>query len=361
MFLQIISFLSEIDTGFNVLSYLTLRAILSTLTALLICLFAGHFFIKKITKLQIKQTIRQDGPQTHLIKQGTPTMGGILILFSFLVSILIWGDFSSHYLWIIIFTSVWFAGVGFFDDFLKIKYKNSEGLSAKAKIIGQSMGALVVGFWLFYSSSTPEQTQLIAPFFKEVVIPLGLSGFLIISFLTILGSSNAVNLTDGLDGLAIMPIILVSTTLAIFAYISGNAVFSDYLNFPFILESGELMIICGALVGAGIGFLWFNTYPAEVFMGDVGSLFLGAVIAVIAIMVRQELLLLIIGGVFVMEALSVIIQVGSYKLRGKRVFLMAPIHHHFEQKGWSEPKIIVRFWMITLMLVLVGLASLKIR
>ena len=361
MFLQIISFLAEIDSGFNVLNYLTLRAVLSTLTALLICLFAGNFFIKKITKLQIKQTIRHDGPQTHLIKQGTPTMGGILILFSFLVSILIWGDFSSVYLWVIVFTSLWFAGIGFIDDFLKIKYKNSDGLSAKAKIITQSIGALVVGFWLFYSSSMPEQTQLIAPFFKEVVIPLGLSGFLVISFFTILGSTNAVNLTDGLDGLAIMPIILVSTTLAVFSYILGNVVFSEYLNFPYIFGVGELMVICGALVGAGIGFLWFNTYPAEIFMGDVGSLFLGAVIAVIAIMVRQELLLLIIGGVFVVEALSVIIQVGSYKLRGKRVFLMAPIHHHFEQKGWSEPKIIVRFWMITLMLVLVGLASLKIR
>jgi phospho-N-acetylmuramoyl-pentapeptide-transferase len=361
VFLQLISFLSEIDTGFNVLNYLTLRAVLSTLTALLICLFAGSFFIRKITKLQIKQIIRQDGPQTHLIKQGTPTMGGVLILFSFLVSVLIWGDFSNHYLWVVVFTSIWFAGIGFYDDFLKIKYKNSDGLSAKFKIISQSVGALIVGFWLFNASSVPEQTQLIAPFFKEVMIPLGLSGFLIVSLLTILGSSNAVNLTDGLDGLAIMPIILVSITLAVFAYISGNIVFSEYLNFPFILGTGELMIICGALVGSGIGFLWFNTYPAEIFMGDVGSLFLGAVIAVIAIMVRQELLLLIIGGVFVAEVLSVIIQVTSFKLRGKRIFLMAPIHHHFEQKGWSEPKIIVRFWMITLMLVLIGLASLKIR
>ncbi|SFV67840.1 Phospho-N-acetylmuramoyl-pentapeptide-transferase [hydrothermal vent metagenome] len=361
MFLEILSYLSKLDSGFLVLNYLTLRAVLSTLTALTISLLIGSFFIKKINTYQIKQVIRLDGPETHLKKQGTPTMGGILILFSFLIATLIWGDFNNHYLWVVLFTAISFAGIGLVDDLLKIKRQSSDGLSSKQKYLTQSIFALIIGYWLYDKALLPNETTLIMPFFKEVAIPLGL-GFIAVAYFTIVGSSNAVNLTDGLDGLAIMPVILVLGALAIFSYVTGHIYFSSYLGFPFISGTGELLIICGSLIGASIGFLWFNTYPAQVFMGDTGSLFLGAVIAVIAIIIRQEILLIIIGGIFVVETLSVAIQVLSYKFRnGKRVFLMAPLHHHFEQKGWAEPKIIVRFWMITLILVLIGLASLKVR
>jgi len=288
-------------------------------------------------------------------------MGGIMILFSFIGSILIWGDWHNSYLWIIIVTALIFGGIGFVDDYLKIKHKSSDGLSSKQKYLAQSIGAIIIGLWLVNDTHQPIPTDLLIPFFKDWTIPLGTLGLLVFSYFVIVGSSNAVNLTDGLDGLAIMPVVLISGALAIFAYISGNYNFSNYLNMPFMPDTAEIFVICAALIGAGLGFLWFNTYPAEIFMGDVGSLSLGAILAVIAIIVRQEILLFIMGGVFVAETLSVIIQVGWYKRTQKRIFLMAPLHHHFEKMGMSEPKIIVRFWMMTFILVLISLASIKIR
>ncbi len=361
MFLEFITLLTQFDSGFGVLTYLTLRAVLAMLAALLISLALGHYFIDKLHHYQIGQVIRADGPQSHLSKSGTPTMGGVMILFSFIISSLIWADWSSLYLWVVLTTAIIFGGIGFIDDYLKIKHKSSDGLSSRQKILGQSLGAIAIGLWIALASTNPIQTELLIPFVKDISLPLGLIGFLILTYLVMVGSSNAVNLTDGLDGLAIMPVILISSALALFAYISGNYNFSTYLNMPFMPGTGELFVICSALVGAGLGFLWFNTYPAEIFMGDVGSLALGAILAVIAILLRQEILLFIMGGVFVAETLSVIIQVAYYKRTKKRFFLMAPLHHHFEQKGVSEPKIIVRFWMVTLILVLVSLASIKIR
>ena len=361
MFLELISLLTQLDSGFGVLNYLTLRAVLAMLAALLISLALGHYFIKKLHQYQIGQVVRTDGPESHLVKSGTPTMGGIMILFAFIVSSLVWADWSNIYLWIVLATTVIFGAIGFMDDYLKIKHKSSDGLSSRKKMLGQSLGAIIIGLWIVLSMDNPIQTELLIPFLKDVTLPLGVAGFLILTYLVIVGSSNAVNLTDGLDGLAIMPVILISSALALFAYISGNYNFSNYLNMPFMPGTSELFVICAALVGSGLGFLWFNTYPAEIFMGDVGSLALGAILAVIAILLRQEILLFIMGGVFVAETLSVIIQVAYYKRTKKRFFLMAPIHHHFEKKGISEPKIIVRFWMVTLILVLVSLASIKIR
>lgn len=361
MFLELINLLAQFDTGFSVLNYLTVRAILAMLSALFIALMLGRVFINRLQQYQIGQVIRTDGPESHLIKAGTPTMGGILILFAFMVSVLIWGDWSNIYLWIVIVTSIVFGAIGFMDDYLKIKHKSSNGLSSSIKFLTQSLGAVVISTWIVLISEDAIQTKLLIPFFKDVVLPLGIVGFLILSYFVIVGSSNAVNLTDGLDGLAIMPVVLISGALAIFAYLSGHYNFSSYLNMPFMPDIGELFVVCAALIGAGLGFLWFNTYPAEIFMGDVGSLSLGAILAVIAILIRQEILLFIMGGVFVAETLSVIIQVGYYKRYKKRIFLMAPLHHHFEKQGISEPKIIVRFWMVTLILVLVSLASIKIR
>lgn len=361
MFLELIGFLTQFNPGFEVLNYLTLRAVLAMLASLLISLALGHYLITKLHQYQIGQVVRTDGPESHLAKSGTPTMGGVMILFSFIVSSLIWADWSNMYLWIVLSTAVIFGGIGFMDDYLKIKHKSSAGLSSRKKILGQSLGAIAIGSWIVLAIDSPMQTELLIPFVKDITVPLGIVGFLILTYLVIVGSSNAVNLTDGLDGLAIMPVILISSALALFAYISGNYTFSTYLNMPFMLGTGELFVVCAALVGSGLGFLWFNTYPAEIFMGDVGSLALGAILAVIAILLRQEILLFIMGGVFVAETLSVIIQVAYYKRTKKRFFLMAPIHHHFEKKGISEPKIIVRFWMITLILVLVSLASIKIR
>ena len=361
MFLELTSFLTQFDPGFDVLRYLTVRAVLAMLAALFISLTVGHFFINRLQHYQIGQVIRTDGPETHKDKAGTPTMGGVMILFSFIVSILIWGDWHNTYLWMVIVTALIFGGIGFADDFLKIKHQSSDGLSSKQKYLAQSIGAILIGVWLVTSTHYPLDTQLLIPFFKGWVIPLGAVGLTILSYFVIVGCSNAVNLTDGLDGLATMPVILISVGLAVFAYISGNYNFANYLNMPYMPGTGELFVICAALIGAGLGFLWFNTYPAEIFMGDVGSLSLGAILAVIAIILRQEILLFIMGGVFVAETLSVIIQVGYYKRTKKRVFLMAPLHHHFEKKGLSEPKIIVRFWMVTLILVLISLASIKIR
>ena len=361
MFLEIISFLSSIDTGFNVLSYLTVRAVFSMMTALLISLFLGKWIISKLQHYQIGQVIRGDGPESHHIKAETPTMGGLLILFAFTFSMAIWGDWRNPYLWIVMTTAFIFSAIGFIDDYLKLKRQSSNGLSSKQKLVAQSIGAILISSWLISLDSSFTATDLLIPFFKDGVVELGVVGFLILSYFVIVGSSNAVNLTDGLDGLAIMPVMLISGGLAIFAYIGSHYNFSAYLNMPFMPGTGELFVICAALIGSGFGFLWFNTYPAEIFMGDVGSLSLGAILAVIAIIIKQEILFFLMGGVFVAETFSVILQVGYYRRTKKRLFLMAPIHHHFEEKGLSEPKIIVRFWMITLILILISLASIKIR
>lgn len=361
MFLESIHYLTQFDTGFSVLHYLSIRTILAMLMSLSITLALGRFFINRLQQYQIGQIIRNNGPESHLVKSGTPTMGGILILFSFIISILILGDLHNTYLWIVIVTALIFGGIGFADDYLKVRRKSANGLSAKHKYLAQSIGAIGIGIWLANNPQYPVSSDLLIPFFKDLTFPLGATGLIILSYFVIVGSSNAVNLTDGLDGLAIMPIILISGALAIFAYISSHYNFSVYLYMPFMPGASELFVVCAALIGAGLGFLWFNTYPAEIFMGDVGSLSLGAILAVIAILIRQEILLFIMGGVFVAETLSVMIQVAWYKRTKTRVFLMAPLHHHFEKKGVSEPKIIVRFWIITLVLVLISLASIKIR
>ena len=361
MFLEILSFLSSLDTGFNVLSYLTVRAVFAMMTALLITLVLGKWIISKLQHYQIGQVIRNDGPESHLEKAGTPTMGGVLILFAFFISVLIWGDWDNPFLWIVIVTALLFSAIGFIDDYLKIKKQNSDGLSRRQKILAQSISAILICVWLLSLNSKTIGAELLIPFFKDLIIPLNALAFLIIGWFALVGSSNSVNLTDGLDGLAIMPVILISGALAVFAYIGGNYNFSGYLNMPFMPGTGEIFVLCAALVGAGFGFLWFNTYPAEIFMGDTGSLSLGAILGVIAIIVHQEILLILMGGIFVAETLSVIIQIGYFKRTQKRIFLMAPLHHHYEKKGLKEPKIIVRFWIITLILVLISLASIKIR
>ncbi len=344
----------------GVFQYLTLRGILGVITALLISLWLGPYMIRKLSQNQIGQAVRDDGPQSHLSKAGTPTMGGALILVAIATSTLLWADLSSHYVWITLFVCLSFGGVGWVDDYRKVVEKNSRGLPGRWKYFWQSVFALVAAGLLYGTASLPQETALIVPVFKDVVIPLGL-GYIVLTYFVLVGSSNAVNLTDGLDGLAIMPTVLVAGALGIFAYASGNSVFANYLHIPYIPESGELIIFCGAIVGAGLGFLWFNTYPAQVFMGDVGALALGAALGVVAVIVRQEIVLFIMGGVFVMETVSVILQVASFKMTGRRIFRMAPLHHHFELKGWPEPRVIVRFWIITVILVLVGLATLKIR
>ena len=361
MFLELISFLSSLDTGFNVLSYLTVRAVFAMMTALLITLVLGKWIISKLKQYEIGQVIRDDGPESHGEKEGTPTMGGVLILFAFCTSVIIWGDWRNPYLWIVLLTALLFSSIGFIDDYLKIKKKNSDGLSRRQKIAAQSISTILICLWLISLDSKVIGTELLIPFFKDLVIPLNTLGFLIVGWFAIVGGSNSVNLTDGLDGLAIMPVILISGALAVFAYIGGNYNFSAYLNMPFMPGTGEVFIVCAALIGSGFGFLWFNTYPAEIFMGDTGSLSLGAILAVIAIIVHQEILLILMGGVFVAETFSVIIQIGYFKRTQEKFFLMAPIHHHFEKMGLKEPKIIVRFWIVTLILVLISLASIKIR
>lgn len=358
MLLYLTEYLSQFDPGFNVFRYLTLRIILGVLTALIIAFVIGPRMIRALSKYQ--QPIRNDGPQTHLLKAGTPTMGGALILVALAISTLLWSDLSNHYVWIVLLTTAGFGAIGFLDDYRKLIKKDSQGLRAKEKYLYQSVVGLLAAIILYATASMPEQTELIIPFFKDLTIDLGL-WFILFAYLVIVGTSNAVNLTDGLDGLAIMPTVLVGGALGLFAYAAGHAQFAEYLGIPKISGAGEVAIFCGAIVGAGLGFLWFNTYPAQVFMGDVGALALGAALGVVAVVARQELVLFIMGGVFVVETLSVVVQVASYKLTGKRVFRMAPIHHHFELKGWAEPKIIVRFWIITLILVLFGLATLKIR
>ena len=360
MLMWLADWLTQFDSGFNVFSYLTLRAILSTLTALLIAILIGPKMIRYLQNMQIGQTVRDDGPQSHLSKSGTPTMGGLLILAAIVISGLLWADLSNRYVLVTLTVVVAYGIIGFVDDYRKVIRKDSKGLIARWKYFWQSVIALGVAFYLYSSATLSAETSLLVPFFKEVFPQLGIF-FIIITYFAIVGTSNAVNLTDGLDGLAIVPTILVAGAFAVFAYVTGNANFAAYLNIPHIPLTSELVIVCTAMVGAGLGFLWFNTYPAQVFMGDVGSLALGGTLGVLAVLVRQELVLIIMGGVFVIETLSGILQVGSYKLRGQRIFRMAPIHHHYELKGWPEPRVIVRFWIISIILVLVGLATLKLR
>ncbi len=360
-------YLAQDVRAFNVFGYITLRAVLASMTALAISFFVGPTMIRKLTDYKIGQSVRDDGPQTHLIKAGTPTMGGALILVAIAITTLLWADLRNHYVWIVLLTTLGFGVVGWIDDYRKIVHRNPKGLSAKSKFLGQSIVAFVAGAYLAFSAELPAQTELIVPFFKTVAIPLGAIGFILLTYFVVVGTSNAVNLTDGLDGLAIMPTVMIGSALAIFAYVAGNAVFARYLGLPHIPGAGELSVFCAAIAGAGLGFLWFNAYPAEVFMGDVGALALGAALGVTAVIVRQEIVLFIMGGVFVVETLSVMIQVTYFRYTkrkygaGRRIFLMAPLHHHFEQKGWKENQVVVRFWIITMMLVLFGLSTLKLR
>ncbi len=347
--------------AFNVFNYLTLRAVLAVLTSMSISFVVGPWMINRLKIMKFGQSVRDDGPQTHLVKAGTPTMGGALILVSVAIATLLWMDLHSRYVWIALLTTLGFGAIGWVDDFRKIVHKNPKGLIARWKYLWQSVFGIGAALAIVYTTDLPAQTELIVPFFKHVAIPLGALGFLVLTYFVIVGSSNAVNLTDGLDGLAILPTVMVASALGIFAYVAGNAVFSRYLGLPHIPGAGELIVFCAAIAGAGLAFLWFNAYPAEVFMGDVGALALGAALGVVAVIVRQEIVLFIMGGVFVMETLSVMIQVASFKLTGKRIFRMAPIHHHYELKGWKETQVVVRFWIISMMLVLIGLSTLKLR
>ena len=360
MLLYLTEYLTQFESGFGVFQYLTLRAILGALSALLLSLLLGPYIIRKLSHHQVGQFVRDDGPQSHLSKAGTPTMGGALILAAIIISTLLWADLSNRYIWVVLAVTLMFGAIGWVDDYKKLIKKQSEGLKARHKYLWQTVAGIGAALFLYYTAKVPAELELIVPFFKTVALPMGVL-FIVLAYFVIVGTSNAVNLTDGLDGLAIMPTVMVGGALGIFAYVTGNANFSSYLGIPFIPGVGEVVIICGAIIGAGLGFLWFNTYPAQVFMGDVGALGLGAALGVIAVVVRQELVLLIMGGVFVMETVSVILQVASFKLTGRRIFRMAPLHHHFELKGWPEPRVIVRFWIITFILVLIGLSTLKIR
>ena len=383
MLLWLTELLAKDVRAFNVFQYLTLRAVLACMTALVISFVIGPRMIAWLTRMKIGQSVRDDGPQTHLAKAGTPTMGGALILVAILVTTLLWGDLGNRFVWVVLIVTAGFGAVGWVDDYRKVVYRNPKGLSARAKLAWQSLIGIIAATYLAFAISAPDTVQslrlaadwvasgfsaslspnadLIVPFFKTVSYPLGAFGFIALTYFVIVGTSNAVNLTDGLDGLAIMPTVMIGASLGVFAYVSGNVVFARYLQFPYIPGAGELAVICGAIAGAGLGFLWFNAYPAEVFMGDVGALALGAALGTIAVIVRQEIVLFIMGGVFVVETLSVMVQVASFKLTGKRVFRMAPIHHHYELKGWKENQVVVRFWIITMLLVLFGLSTLKLR
>ncbi|OGT43542.1 MAG: phospho-N-acetylmuramoyl-pentapeptide-transferase [Gammaproteobacteria bacterium RIFCSPHIGHO2_12_FULL_40_19] len=360
MLLWLSHYLENYFHFFRVFQYLTFRTIVSALTSLLIVLIFCPRMIRFLIALQIGQVVRTDGPQQHLKKSGTPTMGGSLMLVALCISVLLWGDLSSTYLWIALFVTMGFGAIGCVDDYRKITKKNTKGLSARMKLFYQSLIALLATSFLYFSATSGSETQLVIPFCKTLMIHLGIFYF-VFSYFVIVGTSNAVNLTDGLDGLAIMPSILVILALGVFAYVSGNFHFANYLSLPYLPHAAELVVFCGALAGAGLGFLWYNSYPAQVFMGDVGSLSIGGALGIVAVMVRQELMLFLMGGIFVAETVSVILQVASFKLRGKRIFKMAPLHHHFELSGWPEPKVIVRFWIITVILVLLGLATLKLR
>ena len=383
MLLWLTELLAKDVRAFNVFGYLTLRAVLACMTALVISFVVGPRMIAWLTRMKIGQSVRDDGPQTHLTKAGTPTMGGALIIVSIAVTTLLWGDLENRFVWVVLLVIVGFGAIGWVDDYRKVVHRNPKGLSARAKLVAQSVLGLLASIYLAFAVSAPDGAQsfahladwvqsgfsgelspkadLIVPFVKTVSYPLGVWGFIVLTWFVIVGTSNAVNLTDGLDGLAIMPTVMVGAALGVFAYVSGNVIFARYLQFPVIPGAGELAVICGAIAGAGLGFLWFNAYPAEVFMGDVGALALGAGLGAIAVVVRQEIVLFIMGGVFVVETLSVIVQVASFKLTGKRVFRMAPIHHHYELKGWKENQVVVRFWIITMLLVLFGLSTLKLR
>lgn len=387
MLLELARYLAQDINGFNVFNYITLRAVMATLTALIISFVVGPGMIRKLTKYKVGQAVRDDGPQTHLIKAGTPTMGGALIIVAIGLSTLLWADLSNEFVWVVLFATLGFGAIGWVDDYRKVVYRNPDGLSAKAKLFWQSFIGLGVGIVLWYCAQVPEAckpmfecfsasitapkelaaTTLIVPFFKQLALPLGFVSFMVLTYMVVVGSSNAVNLTDGLDGLAIMPTVMVGSALGIFAYVAGHVYFSKYLGVPYVAGSGELLVFCAAMAGAGLGFLWFNAYPAEVFMGDVGALALGGALGAVAMVVRQEIVLFIMGGVFVVETVSVAIQVMFFKYTkaktgtGRRIFLMAPLHHHYEQKGWKETQVVVRFWIISMMLVLVGLSTLKIR
>ncbi len=374
---------------FRVFNYITFRAVMSTLTSLLIGLAAGPALIRKLTAMKVGQAVRTDGPQTHLIKTGTPTMGGVLILLSITASSLLWMDLSNRFVWLVLIVTLGFGAIGWVDDYRKVVHRDPNGMRSREKYFWQSLIGVVAAFYLAFAVSgagnvqvwhlfvswlrsgltmpLPPAADLIVPFFKTVSYPLGITGFIVLTYLVIVGSSNAVNLTDGADGLAIMPTVMVGGSLGVFAYVSGNAVFSRYLLFPYIAGSGELLIFIGAMVGAGLAFLWFNAYPAQVFMGDVGALALGAALGTIAVIVRQEIVLFIMGGVFVAETVSVMVQVSYFKYtkkkygQGRRIFKMAPLHHHFEQLGVKESQVVIRFWIVSMMLCLAGLASLKLR
>lgn len=360
MLYYLTEWLQQFESGFRVFNFLTFRAILSVLTALVFSFVFGPWLIRKLTFHQIGQVIREEGPQTHLAKAGTPTMGGAMILAAVTIATLCWGDLDNRFVWFALLVTLAFGAVGFVDDYKKIRYGSSKGLSARDKYFWLSVAGLATATGILATAQTPVETSLIVPLFKDVAIPLGWF-FIPWVYLVIVGSSNAVNLTDGLDGLAIMPTVLVASALAVFAYASGNVKIAQYLGIPYIAGVGEVAVFCVAIAGAGLGFLWFNAYPAQVFMGDVGALALGAALGVVAVLVRQEIVLAIMGGVFVAETVSVVLQVASYKLYKRRIFRMAPLHHHFELKGWPEPKIIVRFWIVTLILVLIGLSTLKVR
>lgn len=367
MLLELAKWLAHDIRAFNVFNYITLRAVLATLTALVISFMVGPTMIRKLTQYKVGQAVRDDGPQTHLVKAGTPTMGGALILVAIAISTLLWANLSNRFVWVVLITTLGFGIVGWVDDWRKVVHRNPKGLSAKEKYFWQSVVGFGVAAYLYATATSSVETTLIFPFLKHIALPLGAVGFIVLTYLVIVGSSNAVNLTDGLDGLAIMPTVLVSSALAIFAYAAGHLYFAKYLGIPYIQGAAELTVFCAAMAGAGLGFLWFNAYPAEVFMGDVGALALGAALGVVAVIVRQEVVLFIMGGVFVMETLSVAAQVSYFRYTkkkygtGRRIFLMAPLHHHYEQKGWKETQVVVRFWIITMMLVLLGLSSLKLR
>jgi phospho-N-acetylmuramoyl-pentapeptide-transferase len=361
MLLELAQWLAKDIRAFNVFGYITLRAVLACLTALVISFIIGPTLIRKLTAYKIGQAVRDDGPQSHLPKAGTPTMGGALILAAIVITVLLWGDLQNRFVWIVLWVMLAFGAIGWVDDYRKVVERNARGVSARVKFFWQSVIGVTAACYIAFTTNLPAQTEFIVPFFKQVAYPLGAFGFIVMTYFVIVGTSNAVNLTDGLDGLAIMPTVMIGSALGIFAYVAGHSVFSRYLGFPHIPGASELVVICGAIAGAGLAFLWFNAYPAEVFMGDVGALALGAALGTIAVIVRQEIVLLVMGGVFVVETLSVMLQVLSYKLTGKRIFRMAPLHHHYELKGWKENQVVVRFWIVTMMLVLVGLSTLKLR
>lgn len=360
MLLWLTEMLTAIHTGFGVFQFLTFRTILAVLTGLSISLLVGPYMIRQLTVRQIGQAVRDDGPQTHFSKAGTPTMGGALIIIAIVAGTLLWADLGNRFVWLAVAVTLAFGAIGWVDDYRKVVAQNPRGLPARWKYFWQSVVAIAVALLLFSTAESPVETELIVPFFKTVAVDLGIF-YLVTTYFVIVGTSNAVNLTDGLDGLAIMPTVMVAGALGLMAYLSGHIEFADYLQIPYVAGAGEMAIFCGAIIGAGLGFLWFNTYPAQVFMGDVGALALGAALGLVAVVVRQEIVLFIMGGLFVLETVSVIMQVVSYRLTGRRIFRMAPIHHHFELKGWPEPRVIVRFWIIALVLVLIGLSTLKLR